>query len=86
MAYIMPPAERWANPKDCIEFPCTAPYNILFTFRETQYHSNQRFNYGSTFQVIANNPGIAPHLEGCKLEAEMNAYICHKKHLSVMMF
>jgi hypothetical protein len=36
--------------------------------------------------VIANNPGISPLLENCKLEIEMNAYVCHKDHLSVLMF
>jgi len=36
--------------------------------------------------VIANNPGIAPHLPNCKLYAEMNCYICKREHLSVMMF
>jgi len=86
MAFIMSPNPGWANLKDCVEFPCTAPHNILFSFLETQYHSNQKFNYGSTFQVIANNPGVGPHIPTCKLYKEMNCYICHNEHLSMMMF
>ena len=40
MAYIRSPPPEWANLKDCVEFPCTAPLNILFSFKETIYHSN----------------------------------------------
>ena len=36
--------------------------------------------------MIADNEGISPYLEGCKKEEEMNAWICHKEHLAVMMF
>lgn len=35
LAYIMHPLEEWANPKDCVEFPCTAPLNVLFSFKNT---------------------------------------------------
>jgi hypothetical protein len=49
MAFIMNPSPGWANPKDCVEFPCTAPHNILFSFKNTQWASNQKFNYGSDF-------------------------------------
>ena len=49
LAYIMHPPRGWANPSDCVEFPCTAPLNVIFDFRGTQYSSNPPFNYGSTF-------------------------------------
>jgi hypothetical protein len=35
MAYIKSPNPGWANLKDCVEFPCTAPLNILFDFQKT---------------------------------------------------
>lgn len=35
MAYIMSPPSGWANSRDCVEFPCTAPSNILFSFKDT---------------------------------------------------
>jgi len=50
MAWIMPPSPGWANLKDCGNFPCTAPYNILFSFIRTRYTAKQKaFNFGSTF-------------------------------------
>ena len=30
--YLMDPDPRWANLKDCGEFPCTAPWNTLLSF------------------------------------------------------
>jgi hypothetical protein len=35
LAYIKAPDPKWANLKDCVEFPCTAPLNILFDFKKT---------------------------------------------------
>lgn len=32
LAYIKSPNPGWANLKDCVEFPCSAPLNILFDF------------------------------------------------------
>ena len=35
MTWLMSPSPGWANPTDCVEFPCTAPYNVLFSFFRT---------------------------------------------------
>ena len=40
MAFIMDPKPGWANPKDCVEFPCSAPKNILFSFQNTEWIAN----------------------------------------------
>jgi len=82
LAYLMSPPRGWANPKDCVEFPCTAPLNVLFYFKGTQYSSNPKFNYGSTFEVIANNKGISPYLKNCEIRPVMNAYICKNENLA----
>jgi hypothetical protein len=82
----MSPLKKWANPSDCVDFPCTAPLNVLFAFEDTSYSQGSKFNYGAKFQVIANNPGLSPYLEGCKPEELMNAYVCNRDHLSVLMF
>jgi hypothetical protein len=49
MAYIMPPKPGWANLKDCVEFPCTAPLNVLFDFKDTKYNIGSLTNYGPRF-------------------------------------
>ena len=86
MAYIMPPNPAWANLKDCVEFPCTAPANILFTFKNTKYNVGSLVNFGPEFQVIANNTGISPFIPDCTPYTYMNAYICHRKSLGVLLF
>lgn len=30
--FLMDPPEGWANLTDCVEFPCTAPENMLLSF------------------------------------------------------
>lgn len=37
IAYIRDPEEGWANVKDCGNFPCTAPQNVLFKFWNTTW-------------------------------------------------
>jgi hypothetical protein len=37
MAYFYDPPKGWANLKDCGEFPCTGPENLLYTFDRTTY-------------------------------------------------
>jgi len=49
MAYIKAPNPGWANLKDCVEFPCTAPLNILFDFQKTKYNLGTKMNHGPTF-------------------------------------
>lgn len=49
MAFIKHPNPGWANLKDCVEFPCTAPLNILFDFQKTKYSLGTATNYGPNF-------------------------------------
>ena len=49
MAFIRSPPEAWANLKDCVEFTCTAPWNILFDFKDTKYNIGSLTNYGKNF-------------------------------------
>lgn len=37
MAYIMDPPEKWNNVDDCIGFPCTAPSNAIFSFKQSKF-------------------------------------------------
>jgi hypothetical protein len=49
MAYLKAPNPGWANLKDCVEFPCTAPLNVLFDFKDTKYNIGSLSNYGPRF-------------------------------------
>ena len=35
--YLEDPNPRWAGPTDCIEWPCTAPENVVLRFEKTQF-------------------------------------------------
>lgn len=37
VAFIMDPNPGWANPKDCVLFPCTAPSNVIFSFKNARF-------------------------------------------------
>jgi len=37
LGYMMEPNPKWANVKDCGEFPCTAPWNNLYKFYNTTW-------------------------------------------------
>ena len=55
LMYLMDPPSGWATLDNCGDFPCTAPENILMTFRGTaeELNSPSPFNFPSTpFQVI----------------------------------
>lgn len=39
--YLMDPDEKWANVKDCGEFPCTAPWNTLLSFKNTKFQGQR---------------------------------------------
>ena len=49
LAYLKAPNPGWANLKDCNEFPCTAPANVLFSFQNTQYNIGSKIDYGKDF-------------------------------------
>jgi len=36
-AFLKKPNPGWANVKDCGNFPCTAPNNLIFTFADTTF-------------------------------------------------
>jgi hypothetical protein len=36
-AFIMDPNPEWADITDCGEFPCTAPYNVIFRFKNSSW-------------------------------------------------
>jgi hypothetical protein len=60
----------------------------LLAFNNTKYISSPQIKqeYGSTFQIISNNTGFAPYLSNCKGKPIMNANLCHRDELSIILF
>jgi hypothetical protein len=79
LGYLSSPDPKWANVKDCGNFPCTAPYNALFKFVNTSWEGGSMAESGilkKDFQLIANNPGFAPGQANCKSVKDLNGYLC----------
>jgi len=82
MAYIYDPPQGWANLKDCNEFPCTAPLNVLLNFKRTTFSGIQPSYAATDYQVISNNPGFSKYVPGCIFHEKMNAWTCQAPRLS----
>jgi len=94
IAYLFDPPEAWANVKDCGEFPCTAPKNVMYSFKGTTFE-RIAFPAGTappdlaaldTFQVVPDIPGYTEAIPTCRQEGGWNAYRCNTDGLGVLLF
>lgn len=90
LAWAVDPQPGWANIGDCGNYPCTAPKNILWKFKNNHW-SGADTKYtnpplGSDFQVIHNNTEFAPHISNCNAVEDWNGYSCQKPHLGQLVF
>lgn len=77
--YFMDPKSAWANPKDCGEFPCTAPAQVLMLMSDTTFSGTKpsfHDQMSGNFQLIADNAGFAPYVPTCDRLASNNMYVC----------
>ena len=76
-ATLHDPNPAWANLKDCGDFPCTAPSNLLISFQGTTWTGNKPRWAEKDFEIISDNEGFAPYVDGdCERYENMNAYVC----------
>jgi len=85
-AQLSDPNPNWANLKDCGDFPCTAPWNVLFSFKDTTWRGSKPRWADKEFEIIADNPGFAPYIEGCEFFENMNAWICQADKMGILQF
>jgi hypothetical protein len=89
VARLMDPIKGWGNVKDCgLGFPCTAPNNVLFSFKDTVWSGTKPAAMAdkADFQIIHSNPGFAPHVTGCTEQTSWNGYFCEKTTLAIVQF
>ena len=87
LTYIYDPPKQWANLRDCGDFPCTGPNQILMSFEDSKFSGSKKPRWATKdFQITANNTGISPILEGCKGDDWMNAYVCEADKLGILLF
>ena len=85
-ALMMDPIPKWANIKDCGNFPCTAPNNVLLSFKDSKWEGATIDNPLANFQIIHDNDGFAPFVDGCERKETWNAYMCDKTTLGIVEF
>jgi hypothetical protein len=70
-------------------FPCTAPKNVLYSFRNTVWAGVTQpplMTGKPNFQIIHNNTGFAPYITGCTPQTSWNGYFCEKTTLGIVQF
>lgn len=86
LAKLSDPDPAWANVKDCGDWPCTGPLNVLYAFKESTIKGSTPDYVGADFQIISNNKEFAPHVGGCSLHLDQNAYLCQTRTLGILLF
>lgn len=64
-AYLWEPPQSWAIIKDCGEWPCTGPYNTLFSFMNTTFEGKIPSYNAENFTLIPNTPDFSKYVDDC---------------------
>lgn len=88
LLFIMDPPKGWANLTDCVEFPCTAPENVLLSFvGDTKLTGTTSITLpNEPFDIISDNPGFHDALTGCTRNTEWNANVCNGDDMAILEF
>jgi hypothetical protein len=67
LIFLMDPPESWNNPTDCSGFPCTAPSNVLMSFKYTTFEGSTKPDFDEkSFQIVSDTPGASETLNNCE--------------------
>lgn len=86
MPYIYDPKPKWANPDDCIDFPCTAPSNVLLKFENTMFAGSKApLVFDSNFQIISDTDQVSENFRNCERKTAWNAWLCSNDRLGIFI-
>jgi hypothetical protein len=86
LAYFYDPPQKWAIIKDCGEFTCTGPKNLVYDFARNTFEGVKPRDSLPNFVLIANNTETSPYIKGCKPQIIQNTYICENEYISQLIF
>ena len=87
LIYINDPNPGWANPTDCIEWPCTAPENIVLQFEGTRFGGSLTpIKVTPTFQIVSDVKEAVDSYSGCIQRDYWSAAYCTNRNLGVLLF
>jgi hypothetical protein len=85
-AFLEKPNPAWANVKDCGNFPCTAPNNLIFSFADTTYSGTTPTSKPAAFVIVPDDETVGGTYGTCTRREAQQAYICEADNIGMMMF
>ena len=65
-AFLEKPPTAWANVKDCGNFPCTAPNNLIFSFAGTTFTGDTKpSSTPADFVIVPDDATVGGTYPGC---------------------
>ena len=87
VAYINDPNPGWANPTDCIEWPCTAPENVVLQFENTQFLGTTRpVKTAQNFQIVSDVEEAVNAYSNCEIRTAWSGAWCSNRNLGLLLF
>lgn len=81
-AFIMDPPEKWNNLDDCIGFPCTAPSNVVMSFKYSKHLGKNTLDGRSrNFQIVSDVSEVSDTYNNCEFMETWNAWHCENDYL-----
>ena len=86
-AYLEKPPTAWANVKDCGNFPCTAPNNLIFTFAGTTFTgTTQPSTTAADFVIVPDDETVGGTYPGCTHFPDQQIYLCELNNIGMLQF
>ena len=84
--FLEKPAEKWANVKDCGNFPCTAPNNLIYSFASTTWSGSMPSFAYRDFTLVPDDETVGGTYPGCSHLVKGQAYACRTNNIGMLMF
>ena len=87
--WLEDPDPSWANPTDCIEWPCTAPNNVVLQFESAKFSGTiVPVKTAKTFQIVSDVKEAvnAYAYSTCIIRNYWNAGYCTDPNLGILLF
>jgi hypothetical protein len=88
VAYLYDPPQKWANIKDCGEFPCTAPHNAVIKMSGVTKTGDVKptsLPDNGIMQILPNNPDTSQYIINCTAVTAWNGFICENSNIAQLM-
>merc|ERR1712242_616880 len=84
-AFLEKPKEKWANVKDCGNFPCTAPNNLIFSFAGTKFEGDTKpTSTPSDFVIVPDDKTVGGTYPSCDHFPNQQIYVCQINNIGML--